>query len=151
MRRSIYLSATLGVVLLVGVLSSNLFSHCQIPCGVYNDDARFEAMLEDVVTLDKSVKAIEHLSKESPPDYNQIVRWVDNKETHADKISETIFKYFLAQRIKEGQKNYEAQLVAAHRVIVLSMKVKQTVDLKLVDQLGEAIRDFQKVYEQREK
>lgn len=151
MRRTVLLSATLGVFVLVGVLASNLFSHCQIPCGIYDDDARFEAMLEDTVTLKKCVRVIEDLSTEKPTNYNQLVRWIDNKETHANKISETIFKYFLAQRIKESQKNYEAELIAAHKVIVLSMNVKQTVDPKVVANLEKAIRTFQETYGQRDK
>ena len=151
MRRTVLLSATLGVLILVGVMTPKLFSHCQIPCGIYDDDARFKGMLEDVLTLKKSVHEIEHLAKEkqTPADYNQLVRWVDNKETHADKISEVICQYFLAQRIKDSQKNYQAELVAAHKVIVLSMKVKQTVDPKVVEELEQAVKEFQKVYEQK--
>ena len=30
--------------------SSNLFAHCQVPCGVYGDQNRFEQMLEDQTT-----------------------------------------------------------------------------------------------------
>ena len=146
MRHKVILTATLSGLILIGVLSTNIFSHCQIPCGIYDDEARFAAMLEDTVTLKKSVKLINELSAETPVNYNQIVRWINNKEVHADKIGDTIYQYFLAQRIKEGQKNYEAQLVATHKIIVLSMKVKQTVDPKVVDELEKAILDYQKLY-----
>lgn len=150
MRNKMILSGTLSAVILVGVLASNLFSHCQIPCGIYDDDARFARMLEDTVTLKKCVMVIVELSDETPPNYNQLVRWIDNKELHADKISQTIFEYFLAQRIKASQDNYEEQLVATHKIIVLSMKVKQTVDPKVVVELEEAILTFKKLYGERQ-
>ena len=31
---------------------------------------------------------------------NQLVRWVDNKEIHADELSEIVTYYFMTQRIK---------------------------------------------------
>ena len=47
----------LGILLLIGLVSVGLASradaHCQIPCGIYGDDARFTALLEDVTTLKK--------------------------------------------------------------------------------------------------
>lgn len=146
MRHNVFLSAAISAILLGGVLTTNLLSHCQIPCGIYDDDARFGQMLEDTVTLDKSVKQIQELSKATPPNYNQLVRWVNNKELHADKIGETVFYYFLAQRIKPDQEHYQELLVAAHKIIVLSMEVKQTVDLEKVEELKKAIVSFQELY-----
>lgn len=146
MRHTVLLSAAISAILLAGVLTTNLFSHCQIPCGIYDDDARFSQMLEDTVTLDKSVKQIQELSEETPPNYNQLVRWIDNKELHADKIGETIFYYFLAQRIKSDQEHYQELLVASHKIIVLSMQVKQTVDPEVVEELKKAIVSFQEIY-----
>ena len=29
--------------------------HCEIPCGIYGDDGRFAAMLEDVQTIELSL------------------------------------------------------------------------------------------------
>ena len=59
------------------------WAHCEIPCGIYNDAARFTLMEEHVMTISKSMKKIDELSAESNPDWNQITRWVNNKEHHA--------------------------------------------------------------------
>ena len=37
--------------------------HCQVPCGIYTDQLRFEAMLEDTKTIAKSIDQIADLSK----------------------------------------------------------------------------------------
>ena len=36
-------------------------AHCQIPCGIYDDHARVQSMLEDAATVEKSIKLIEKL------------------------------------------------------------------------------------------
>ena len=128
------------------LFASQSFSHCQIPCGIFGDDDRFTAMLEDVTTIRKSVTQINELSKSDAPNYNQLVRWVSNKEDHADKISDTVLKYFLQQRIKPDQDHYEDKLVALHKIIVGAMKVKQTSDLEQVDALEATIKAFHELY-----
>ena len=137
---------TLIGFLLIFALAHKVHAHCQIPCGIYGDAARFAAMMEDVETLKKSVAMIDAGTRAENPDYNQLVRWVINKETHADRIKGVALDYFLAQRIKEGQEGYEQKLVALHRIIVLSMKAKQTTDAKVVDGLEAAITAFEELY-----
>ena len=142
--QTLKLLAILGLSAFMHVQTAS--AHCQIPCGIYGDDARFTSMLEDVDTLRKSVDEINKLSAQEDPNYNQLVRWVMNKETHADYISKDVHEYFLAQRIKEGEDKYEEKLVALHRIIVLSMQVKQTTSLEKVDALETAIRTFHDLY-----
>ncbi len=122
-------------------------AHCQIPCGIYNDDTVFSQLMTDVETLQKSVAVIEQLSGEDTPNPNQITRWVMNKEHHADHIMEQMLTYFLAQRIKADHGNYADELVATHKVITLSMKTKQTVDAEVVGQLKAALEELQKLYQ----
>jgi len=131
---------------LAAIFATQALGHCQIPCGIYGDEDRFTAMLEDVTTLRKSVNQINELSAAKNPNYNQLVRWVSNKETHSDRISDTVLKYFLQQRIKEGQDQYEEKLVELHRIVVLAMKVEQNTDLKYVDELESAIGAFHQLY-----
>ena len=135
----------------LSVLSLFLFAsfcsaHCQIPCGIYGDDARFTAMLEDAATLRKSITQIETLSKEKTPNHNQLARWIANKDAHAQKIQQTVLDYFLAQRIKEGQPHYDQKLAHLHKIIVLAMKAKQTTDVAHVDALEAEIKAFQTLY-----
>jgi len=111
-------------------------AHCQVPCGIYDDHARVKTMLEDAATVDKAVSLITELSgKTDAQSNNQLVRWVVNKEKHADNIISIISNYFLTQRVKSSQKDYQTRLAKHHAVIVSAMKVKQKVDQKLVDAL----------------
>ena len=84
--------------------------HCQVPCGIYTDQLRFEQMLEDTKTIAKSITSVETIAQamkngeHSPTNFNQMTRWINTKEDHASKIQKTIADYFLTQRIKESNK-----------------------------------------------
>ena len=124
------------------------FGHCQVPCGIYADQHRFEQMLEDQATIEKAGKLIAELSgKTDALSRNQLNRWVATKEAHATSIQRTIADYFMAQRIKATAKNYEKQLVSAHAVIVAAMKCKQNVDGDSAANLKKAILALHKAYE----
>jgi len=130
-----------------GLLSENVLAHCQIPCGIYNDHARVEAMLEDVDTIEKSIQLITALSgKTDAQSQNQLVRWVMNKEMHAQKIIATISDYFLTQRVKPDQKDYAERLAAHHAVIVAAMKAKQNADMKFATHLRQRIEALAAYY-----
>ncbi len=117
------------------------YGHCQIPCGIYDDHARVKSMLEDVATARKSVQLISGLSgKPDAQSNNQLVRWVMNKEQHAQNIISVISDYFLTQRVKSKQKDYVERLKRHHAVIVSAMKVKQNADMKSVDNLEAGIK-----------
>ena len=131
------------VVLLSAILAYAPISHshCQVPCGIFDDRAEVEAMLLDVVTARKSVKEIIALSgKTDPQSLNQLVRWINNKDDHADKIISTISEYFLAQRVKTSQEDYTERLKKHHAVMVAAMKVKQNTDSKHLDILEDSVR-----------
>jgi len=124
------------------------FGHCQVPCGIYADQHRFEQMLEDQSTIEKAGKLIAELSgKTDALSRNQLSRWVATKEAHATSIQRTIADYFMAQRIKATAKNYEKQLVCAHAVIVAAMKCKQNADGDSAANLKKAILALHKAYE----
>ncbi len=127
--------------------TGSVFAHCQVPCGIYDDHARVSMMAEDVNTVEKSMKLIVSLAdKNDPLSRNQLVRWVNTKEFHAQKIISTITDYFLTQRVKASQDDYVARLKDHHAVIVAAMKVKQNVDQKFVAELREAVAALEKYY-----
>ncbi|MBT3637664.1 MAG: hypothetical protein HN531_12040 [Opitutae bacterium] len=124
------------------------YGHCQVPCGIYADQHRFEQMLEDQATIEKAGKMIAELSgKNDALSHNQLSRWVATKESHAGNVQKVIAEYFLAQRIKATAKNYEKQLVCAHAVIVAAMKCKQNADGDSAANLKKAILALHKAYE----
>lgn len=122
-------------------------AHCQIPCGIYDDHARIQSMLEDTATVEKSVKLILELAdKSDAQSQNQLVRWVMNKEKHAQQIIATISDYFLTQRVNLSQKDYSERLLKHHAVIIAAMKAKQNVDLKYVKDLKENVEALLSYY-----
>ncbi len=154
MRAMLLIALGAGLLLTAPVRKAG--GHCQIPCGIYDDPLRINAMIEDVATIDKATRLIEELADKKdrgPGDENQIVRWVNAKEEHADKIQHTVLQYFLAQRIKPaGEKDpaahraYIAQLKALHAVVLASMKAKQEVSRDRVESLREAVFGFARLY-----
>ncbi|MBU1053522.1 MAG: superoxide dismutase, Ni [Proteobacteria bacterium] len=123
------------------------YAHCQIPCGIYNDYARVQSMLEDTDTIEKSAKLIAELAgKPDAQSQNQLVRWVMNKEKHAQNIISTISDYFLTQRIKPDQKDYSERLIKHHTVIIAAMKAKQNADVKYAKALRESIQALLSYY-----
>ena len=117
------------------------FGHCQIPCGIYDDLMRIQQMEEHVVTIEKSINKL----ADNPND-NQKVRWVVNKEVHADELSDIVTYYFMTQRIKPGMPEYVNKLSLLHELLVTSMKVKQEADLAHVAKLNELIHAFEHTY-----
>ena len=145
--------AMLGILVLMMVFASMVYSHCQIPCGIYGDPARFDMIAEHTTTIEKSMKQIISLSKQSKPDMNQIVRWVQNKEQHADELSQIVTHYFMAQRIKlvgdtksKAYQEYIRKLTLLHEMLVYSMKAKQTTDLTNVEKLKTLLAEFRTAY-----
>jgi len=126
---------------------SAVFAHCQVPCGIYDDHARVVSMLEDTATVEKAMGEMKILAdKKDLQSQNQMVRWVVNKEKHADNIISTISDYFLTQRVKEEQKDYEKRLKDHHKVIVSAMKVKQNTNKKYADELRRSIEALDVYY-----
>jgi len=153
--KSAFKSKLVALILLVStaVFVSVVYSHCQIPCGIYNDPARFDEISEHIVTIEKAMKMITELSQQDKPDMNQIVRWVQNKDSHADELSHIVTYYFMAQRVKPVDKNdavhhelYVKKLTLLHELLVYSMKAKQTTDLSNVEKLGNTLSEFRKAY-----
>lgn len=140
-------------LLIFGIFTQKVFSHCEIPCGIYDDHMRIHMMEEHVTTIEKSINEIIRLQKESPINYNQLVRWIQNKDKHADLLSDIVTQYFMKQRIKYVPKSdsaafnkYSAQLTLLHEIMVHSMQAKQTVDLSHVEALRNLINQFSKIY-----
>ncbi len=133
-------------VALATIATTFAHAHCQVPCGIYGDAARFETMLEHAVTITKAMTEINRLEADSAKNTNQSVRWVNTKEIHAQAIQDIIGDYFLAQRIKETQADYTEHLVLSHKIIVLAMKTKQTTNLANAAALTKAIEAFKTLY-----
>jgi len=139
--------------LVVVAASSVVRSHCEIPCGIYNDPMRLDMMAEEITTIEKSMQEIGKLSAAGDRNYNQLVRWVVNKEDHADALSDIVTQYFLKQRIKPAAQSdakayddYIHKLTLLHAMMITSMKCKQTTDVDNVAQLRAQLAQFRTAY-----
>jgi nickel superoxide dismutase len=108
---------------------------------------------ENITTIEKSMKQIVELSKQDDQNLNQIVRWVQNKEKHADDISHIVTQYFMTQRLKpvdkkdsEAYKEYVSKLTLLHEMLIYAMKSKQTTDLANVEKLRSLLASFRTAY-----
>ena len=115
-------------------------AHCEIPCGIYGDMMRIAMLREDITTVEKSMQQVVELSKDPAANANQLVRWVNNKEEHCNKVQHVVTQYFMTQRIKpapasnaEAHQAYLAKLAKLHGMLIHAMKAKQTTDAAQVE------------------
>jgi nickel superoxide dismutase len=102
------------------------------------------------------MKEITRLSGEEKKDFNQLTRWIINKDKHADELSEIVTYYFMGQRIKPVEpvesgysKEYDSyvkKMIVLHKMMISAMKSKQTTDLKNVEDLRSELKEFKDLY-----
>jgi len=151
MKRSVLTALSLLAALAIAVSAA---AHCQIPCGIYDDELRVQLIEEHITTVEKSMTQVVALGKASPTDYNQIVRWVVNKEEHAQKIQDIVTAYFMAQRIKppanhddeNAVNEYLHKLALLHAIQIHAMKAKQGTDLDEIENLRKLVAKFRTAY-----
>ncbi len=136
------------------VPAAPLWAHCEIPCGIYGDEARFAALAEDLTTIEKSMQQIAELAGQSDAQSaNQLARWVAAKEEHANRIQHVVSQYFMTQRLKEVEEGDEARaaytekLVLLHQMLRGAMKCKQTVDVEEVEKMRTLLHEFKHAYQ----
>lgn len=139
-------SAAIAIMVTTFLYSGLAAAHCEIPCGIYDDEMRLEMISEHITTVEKSIHQIKDLANDKDKDYNQLIRWTNNKEQHATKIQHIVSQYFLTQRIKLEDKQYDKKLAALHRMLVYAMKCKQGLAEDNVKKLRNATMDFKKLY-----
>ena len=128
-------------------------AHCQIPCGIYDDPARFTLLKEHISTIEKSIVQLQKLTTAEQVDHNQVTRWVNNKDDHADQFATIVTHYFLAQRIKpsdpaeaEAHATYLRQVTWLHEMIVFAMKSKQSTHIEHCVRLRTLVDMFEASY-----
>lgn len=122
-------------------------AHCQIPCGIYDDERAFAQMKQDTATIARSLRGL----SESKTVHDS-ARWTMNKEEHAQNIQDAAQSYFLAQRVKvaakksKGYEDYVTSTTGLHQIIVAAMKTKQSDDPARVEALESAISAYEAHY-----
>lgn len=123
------------ILFLLGTLchTGPLMAHCQLPCGIYHDEMVYDQIDQFVETTVKALSVLEDDHFETVQDRNTFVRWVMQKDKGADEIASLLTTYFLQQKIKPGEADTEKRLISAHRLLFYLVQIKQTVDLKVVN------------------
>lgn len=139
--------------LLLAAAVPPVLAHCEIPCGIYDDEMRIQMIHEHITTIEKAMKQITALGSESPVNYNQLIRWTTNKEKHAEELQHIVYQYFMTQRIKpahggDGSPDaaYVEQLTTLHMLLVHAMKAKQSTDLEQIEHLRTLTDKFKELY-----
>jgi len=143
----------ISVIAFSTMFAKTISAHCEVPCGIYHDELRIELIKEHIQTIEKAMNQINEIQSSETINYNQLVRWINTKEKHAELIQEIANQYFLTQRVKFAEpsdedkyKKYIDQLTYLHQIIVFSMKAKQSTKLKQVANLNEALAKFEISY-----
>ena len=136
-------------------IPTNLSAHCQVPCGIYDDNNVISSMHTDYVTIEKAIDQIKELSKDPSANAHQLTRWIMNKETHAQSIQDKVLNYFLAQRLKlpaddSDKELYAEKLALCHEIIVVAMKCKQSTDSANVEKLHDLLHSFEEHFGTKE-
>lgn len=143
------------ILFYIFLFTTYLLGHCQVPCGIYDDSRIILEIEQHIQTIEKAMLEIETISNSensSPQNNNQLIRWINTKEQHAQLIQNTISNYFLSQRIKPknideaNYNNYVDLTTTCQKIIFTSMKTKQHVDLKFIIQLRELLDFFSYLY-----
>lgn len=144
------LIATLALLVAVGLYAQPAQAHCEVPCGIYDDQVRVRLIHEHAGTVLKSMQKIKELSAEGDKNYNQLIRWVSNKDEHAKEIQEIVYQYFMTQRIKpkdgDEAEKYVTELTLLHKILIHAMKSKQTTDESHPAKIDELLHEFSASY-----
>lgn len=138
--------------LLLMAWSAGAASHCEIPCGIYDDAMRIKLIREHIDTIEKSMNMVKKLTGQEEKNYNQIVRWINNKEAHAEELQHIVYQYFMTQRINpageedEEYGHYIEKLTLLHQLLIGAMKSKQTLEPDYIKNMRKLVEKFEKAY-----
>lgn len=155
MMKKIFLIAT--IIILTRAWTHFAYAHCEIPCGIYDDEMRVMMIAEHINTIEKSMTMILELSNSAESNYNQLIRWINNKEQHAHYIQDIVSQYFMTQRVKpvdkdntEDYKKYVEEITILHEMLIYAMKAKQTTDVVHIEKLRSLLEKFRYLYFEHE-
>ena len=125
---------------------SELIAHCQMPCGIYHDEMVFDQIDQFVETTVKAISVMEDNPFSTVQERNAFVRWVMQKDKGADDVAHIITAYFLQQKIKPGEEDTTKRVVSAHLMLFYLVQIKQTVDLKVLNDFYEEWERFKLMF-----
>ena len=126
---------------------SHAYAHCDIPCGIYETNT----MTTAADTVAKMVEKILELKGMELEQRNSFVRMIHVKEEHAQLCKQQILilwtDYFKDEHIAKFP-DLHAKVWKATK---LCSQAKRTVDLKVAQQLKEAVADIAGIFAETKK
>lgn len=126
--------------------TSPLLSHCQMPCGIYHDQMVYDKVDEYFETMFKCCNYMNDSKFTTIAERNQFIRWVMTKDQLSDEIAHLLCSYFLQQKIKPADPDTADQVTSIHALLFLLVQIKQTVDVKIVNQFGDEWEHFKSLF-----
>lgn len=125
---------------------SQLMAHCQMPCGIYHDEMVFDQIDQFIETTVKAISVLNDNPFSNVQQRNEFVRWIMQKEKGANETAELILTYFLQQKIKPNEEDTAKRVISAHLLLFYLVQIKQTVDLKVVNDFYEEWERFKLMF-----
>lgn len=142
MKKMIFLCSFFVINLYFGEVGA----HCQMPCGIYNDQMVYDKIDEYYKTMVKAVSALNDNKFTNLHDRNQFIRWVTQKDKQSDEMADVICTYFLMQKIPPDDEDSFDLVKSAHKLLFLIVAIKQNVDLKIVNEFGKEWDHFKQLF-----
>lgn len=133
-------------IALLLLANASLYSHCQMPCGIYHDDMVFDQIDQYVETMVKCMTVLNDNKFGTIQERNEFVRWIISKEKMSNEIAEFICSYFLQQKIKPDEPDTVKRLVSAHKLLSDLVVIKQTADPKYVQSFSDEWEKFKLMF-----
>ena len=144
-----------GCFTVIAISIAVINAHCQLPCGLYNDDIQFAKISQDAETISRACVLILQ-TQTDPNSLNQAIRAINTKDAVADDLIDVVANYFLAQRIvpvepdgdNQAYERYVRQLVLTNKIIRAAALCKQSSEPEKAEELKQLIQQFQHAFGQ---
>ncbi len=133
-------------VILSSFFKLDLSAHCQMPCGIYHDEMVYDQIDQYAETMYKGITVMNGNKLDSVHDFNDLTRWILEKEKESNTTAELISSYFLQQKIKPDEPETVKRLVAAHKLLFLIVAIKQNNEVKFVEQFAKQWDEFKLMF-----
>lgn len=123
-----------------------LVAHCQMPCGIYHDDMVYDQIDQYIETMTKAITVLTENKFSTVQERNEFVRWVVEKEEASDEVARILTNFFLQQKIKPNEDDTTKRVISAHKLLFYLVAIKQTVDLKYLNDFYEEWENFKLMF-----
>ncbi len=125
---------------------SLIFSHCQMPCGIYHDDMVFDQIDQYIETTAKGITILQDSKFSTTQNRNEFMRWVMQKENSSNEVANLLVTYFLQQKIKPDEEDTAKRVISAHKMLFWLVQIKQSSDLEALNSFYEEWERFKLMF-----